>query len=151
VQSNNLLGELEALFQRLVHELPPDTANLRVHDGPGGRGGGVELTPTNPAAARISVLADDSAVYNFSFGLRSYWEFPFERRYRYDEKSVLAEIEEMSRAVLAGHCEETRGLVSISGRIHVGDYTYKTTTIPVFSLPRFGTRRYAPYAYRQEF
>jgi hypothetical protein len=106
---------------------------------------GVELTPTNAAAASISVHADDSAVFTFSFGLRSFWEFPFERRYRYDEKSVIAEIEEMSRAVLAGHCEETRGLVSVTGRIHVCDYTYKTTTIPVFRLPRFGTRRYAPY------
>jgi hypothetical protein len=51
----------------------------------------------------------------------------------------------MSRAVIAGHCEEIRGLVSITGRIYVGDYTYKTTTVPVLSLPRFGTRRYAPY------
>jgi hypothetical protein len=148
VQSTNLFGEVELLFQRLAQELPAHTANLRVYDVPGG-GGGIELTPTNPASATISVFADNSAVYTFSFGLRSYWEFPFERRYRYDEKSIIAEIEEMSRAVLAGHCEETRGLVSISGRIHVRDYTYKTTTLPIFRLPRFGTRRYAPYAPQQ--
>jgi hypothetical protein len=148
VQSTSLRGEVESLFQRLAQELPVHAANIRVYDVPGG-GGGVELTPTNPAAARISVFADDSAVYTFSFGLRSYWEFPFERRYRYDEKSVIAEIEEMSRAVLAGHCEEIRGLVSISGRIHVCEYTYKTTTLPIFRLPRFGTRRYAPYASQQ--
>lgn len=143
-QAKNVRGELEALFQRLADELPPDAANLRMYDVPGGAGGGVELTPTNPSAAKISVYSDDSAVYTFSFGLRSFWEFPYERRYRYDEKSVITEIEEMSRAVLAGHCEETRGLVSITGKIHVCDYTYKTTTIPVFSR-RFGTRRYAPY------
>ena len=148
VQSTSLRAEVESLFQRLAQELPAHAANIRAYDVAGG-GGGIELTPTNLGAARISVFADDSAVYTFSFGLRSYWEFPFQRRYRYDEKSVIAEIEEMSRAVLAGHCEEIRGLVSLSGWIHVCDYTYKTTILPIFRLPWFGTRRYAPYASQQ--
>ena len=108
------------------------------------------MTPSDSAAASFSVFADDASVYTFCFGLRSYWEFPYERRYRYDEKSVIAEIEEMSRAVMAGNCEEIRGLVSVAGRIHVGDYTYKTITIPVLRLRRFGTRRYAPYTSAQQ-
>ena len=140
MQSSNVRDDVEALLQRLAHELPVGAARLRIFEH------GVELTPANSAAAKFSVIADESAVYTFSFGSRSYWEFPYERRYRYDEKSVSTEIEEMSKAVIAGHCEEGRGLLSVSGRIYVGDYTYRTTTIPVLSLPRFGTRRYVPYS-----
>jgi hypothetical protein len=142
---SNTLPELEALLQRLVQELPPDAASFRVYGVPRGGGTVFELTPTDSAAAPFSVYTDGSELYTFSFGARSYWEFPYERRYRYDEKSAIVEIDEMSRAVIAGRCEETRRYVSITGRIYVENYTYKTVTIPVFSLRRFGTRRYAPY------
>lgn len=141
---SNTLGELQARFQGLVQDLPSDTAHRRVYEVSGGSGTVFELTPTNSAAAPFSVYASGSELYTFSLGARSFWEFPYERRYRHDEKSAAAEIEEMSKAVIAGCCEEIFGHISVTGRIYVGDYSYKTTTIPVFSLRR-RTCRYAPY------
>ncbi len=67
----------------------------------------------NPAAADFGVYLDDFDVYSFSFGQRSYWDFPYQRRYRNDEKGVLTDIEEMSRAVIAGNC--AKGLSCLGG------------------------------------
>jgi hypothetical protein len=116
--------------------------------GPVPRYGGtvVELNPTNLAAAHFGVHGDDAEVYSFSFGVRSQWEFPHERRYRKGEKDILTEIEEMSRAVIAGRCKGRRGWFSLNGSISVGDYTYKITNLPMLPIPPFWTRSYAPYA-----
>lgn len=143
---SDVVSELQSLFERLAAELPPEAASLRVYDHSLNGPKIIELVPSNPAAATFGVVADKEQVHSFSFGARSYWEFPYERRYRYDEKDVVSEIEEMSRAVIAGQCEETRGLISITGRIYVGDYTYKMTTIPCFTKPLCGSQRYAPYS-----
>jgi hypothetical protein len=105
----------------------------------------VDLKPANPRAADFGVHCDDFEIYSFSFGRLSQWEFPYERRYRNNEKDVVSEIEEMCRAVIAGNCEERRGWFSMRGRIYVGDYTYNVTNLPIFPKPPFGTRRYAPY------
>jgi hypothetical protein len=61
-------------------------------------------------------------------------------------KDVVTEIEEMSRAIMAGNCELARGPFSLTSKIHVGDYTYKVTDFPMFPIPPFWTRRYASYA-----
>jgi hypothetical protein len=91
------------------------------------------------------VVFDDKDIYSFSFSTRSYWEFPYERRYRKDEKTVVEEIEEMARAVIAGDCEEERGWFSLTGRIKVGEYTYSTTNLPMVPIPPFYLRHYEPY------
>jgi len=143
-----MLQEYVALFRRLVGELPPDTARLRVYEV--GKGGGtvVELRPTNPDAADLCVhLLDDTGEHvNFSFGRIATWELPFEGRHKKpDTAQLLAEVEQMCRAVIAGNCEERRGRFSITGRIYVGDYTYQV--VEMFLLPIRGitTHRYAPY------
>ena len=51
----------------------------------------------------------------------------------------------MSRAVIAGNGEVSRGRFSLTGRISVGDYTYEVTEMPMRPRPPFGTRRYSPY------
>lgn len=137
--------ELTELFGRLVRALPSGTAAVNVYQVRNNQGTVIELKPANATAASFGVHCDDSDVYSFSFGSQSQWEFPFERRYRKGEKDVLAEIEEMSRAVIEGRCEEKRGWFSLKGRISVGDYTYKVTNIPKLPIPPFWTRRYAPY------
>jgi len=52
----------------------------------------------------------------------------------------------MARAVIAGKCDETRGLFSLTSRVYVEGYTYKVVDLPMLPIPPFGTRRYAPYA-----
>jgi hypothetical protein len=139
-----LLSEITALFERLVAELPAGTAAVHVRQVSVGTVIGVK--PTNPASAFFRVLADDFELYSFAFARRAYWEFPWERRYRKGEKDVLTEIEEMARAVIAGKCEQRRGLFWLISKIHVGDYTYKVTSLPVLPIPPFWTRQYAPFA-----
>ncbi len=107
-------------------------------------GASILVKPTNPASADFGVHADDFELYSFGFGPRSQWEFPWERRYRNDEKDILAEVEEMARAVIAGNCELRRGLFWLTAKIHVGDYTYRVTDLPMFGIP-FSKRHYAPY------
>jgi hypothetical protein len=61
---------------------------------------------------------------------------------------VLAEIEEMARAVVAGNCEQERRRFSVVGRIKVEDYTCSVRDIPKFCKRPFGTRNYEPYSQR---
>jgi len=101
--------------------------------------------PANPACADFAVHVEDgSDIVDFSFGLAT-WEFPYERRYRNGGKDILTEIEEMSRALIAGNCEMRRRPFWATSCIHVGEYTYSVSDIPRFPIPPFGTRRYAPY------
>ena len=140
-----MLREIRELFERLVSELPPGTAAVNVTPVPKGGGTVVEIRPANAESADFGVHCDESDVFSFSFGKVSGWEWPYERRYRYDEKDTLAEVEEMSRAVIAGNCEEVRRWFSRTGRIFVEGYTYTMTDLPKIPRPPFGTTRYAPY------
>jgi hypothetical protein len=140
---DHLVAELTALFERLVAELPAGTA--AVHVAQVAAGTLISVKPTNPASADFGVHADDFELFSFGFGPRSQWEFPWERRYRNGEKDILTEIEEMSRAIIAGNCELKRGPFWLTGKIHVGDYTYKVTDLPMFPIPPFWRRYYAPF------
>jgi hypothetical protein len=138
-----LVAEITSLFERLVAELPAGTAAVHVRQVSAGTL--IDVKPTNPASSNFGVHADDFELYSFGFGPRSQWEFPWERRYRKGEKDILTEIEEMARAVIAGNCEQRRGPFSLVGKIRVGDYTYKVRDLPMFPIPPFWTRRYAPF------
>ncbi|MFY9746408.1 MAG: hypothetical protein WA891_11575 [Acidobacteriaceae bacterium] len=140
-----MLAELTALFQQLVDELPAGAASIKLSPETERRPAVISLLPTNPAAADFGVVFYGSDVHSVGFGIHQ-WEFPYERRYRKGEKDVLAEIQEMARAVVAGNCEQERRRFSITGRIDVGDYIYSVGDIPKFCKPPFGTRRYAPYS-----
>jgi hypothetical protein len=137
------VAEITALFEHLVAELPAGIAAVHVRQVSAGTL--IDVKPTNPASAAFGVHADDFELYSFGFGPRSQWEFPWERRYRKGEKDVLTEVEEMARAVIAGNCEQRRGPFWLVGKIHVGDYTYKVTDLPMFPISPFWTRRYAPF------
>ncbi len=141
-----MVKRLTELFARLAAELPPGTASLSVYDVQGGYGTVVELRPANPACADFSVHVEDgSDIVDFSFGLAT-WEFPYERRYQNGEKDIITEIEEMSRAVTSGNCEvRRRRPFWATSFIHVGEYTYSVSDLPMFPIPPFRTLRYAPY------
>jgi len=140
-----MIKRLTELFGRLAAELPPGTASLNVYDVPGGQGTILELRPANPACAGFGIHGEEmSDIIDFYFG-RATFEFPYERRYQNGEKDIITEIEEMSRAVIAGNCEVKRRPFWATSCIHVGEYTYRVSDIPVFSIPPFGTLRYAPY------
>jgi hypothetical protein len=140
-----MVKRLIELFERLAAEFPLGTASMNVYDVQGGQGTVVELRPANPACADFSVHVEDgSDILDFSVGLAT-WEFPYERRYRNGEKDIVTEIEEMSLAVVAGNCEVRRRPFWATSCIHVGEYTYSVSDLPMFPIPPFGTRRYAPY------
>jgi hypothetical protein len=140
-----MVKRLTELFERLAAELPPGTASLNVYDVQRGKGTVVGLRPANPACADFGVHAEDiSDIVDFFFG-QATWEFPYERRYQNGEKDIITEIEEMSRAVIAGNCEVKRRPFWATSCIHVGEYTYSVSDLPMFPIPPFGTRRYAPY------
>ena len=137
-----LVSEITALFERLVAELPAGTAAVHVRQVSAGTV--IDVKPANPASANFGVHVDDFELYSFGIGTKSQWEFPWERRYRNDEKNVLTEIEEMSRAIISGNCELERGLFWLTAKIHVGNYTYRVTDLPMFGIP-FSKRHFAPY------
>jgi hypothetical protein len=140
-----VVAEVTTLFERLVSELSTGLAAVTVRQSPRAMATAIDVTPTNPTSANFGVFADEAQLYSFSFGPMSQWEFPWERRYRKGEKDELTEIEEMSRAVIAGRCELTRGPFWLTGKIYVGDYTYKMTDLPMLPIPPFWRRHYAPY------
>ena len=140
-----MLKQLTELFERLAAELPPGTASVSVYAVLGGQGTVVALKPVNPECADLGVhFEEGSNIVDFSFG-RATWEFPYERRYRNGGKDIITEIEEMSRAIIAGNCDEKRRPFWTTSCIHVGEYTYSVSTVPMFPIPPFGTLRYAPY------
>jgi len=142
-----MLEEVKAVLEHLLAELPPDSARLNVYRVAKNDGAVIELIPTNPNAASIEVHVDDGADYvDLSFGERGgTWELPLESRYKNADKSqMLAEVEEMCRAVIAGRCRTSRGAFWLTSRIDVGDFTYKLTDCPMFGIP-FSKRVYAPY------
>ena len=141
---DGIAADVKSLLERLVAELPAGTASVHAHLLPRDVVNAIEVKPNNPASSDFRVLADEKQVYVFGFGPVSNWEFPWERRYRKGEKDVLTEIEDMSRAIIAGNCELRRGLFWLTAQIHVGDYTYKVTDLPMFGIP-FSKRNYEPY------
>ena len=137
---DDLVADVKSLLEHLVAELPTGTATVHAHTLPRDSMSAIEAKPNNPASTDFRVLVDETRVHVFGFGPVSNWEFPWERRYRKDEKDVLTEIEEMSRAIIAGNCELRRGLFWLTARIQVGDYTYRVTDMPMFGIP-FTTSR----------
>ena len=140
-----MVAEVTTLFERLVSELPVGVAAVTVLPSPRNGITAIHVRPTNPASVDFGVIADEAKLYSFGFGAMSQWEFPWERRYRKGEKDEIIEVEEMSRAIMAGRCELRRGPFWITGKIYVGDYTYRMTDLPMLPIPPFWKRHYAPY------
>jgi hypothetical protein len=141
-------GELIALLQNLLAELPPDTASLEVTRVSGGVV--VLLKPTNPAAASVRTHAENGfGLIDFSFGeYEPTWELPFEGyNPRPSKNELLREVEAMCKAVMAGCCEHTRGFLNVAGTIQVGSRPYRVRHMFVWSLkpPFKRTRKYEPY------
>ena len=135
------------LFERLVAELPVGTARVNEYRVPKNDGTVIEILPANQACASFRVHLDDGIdLVDFSFGRIGTWELALEgRNRRASAEDLLAEVEQMARAVIAGNCDEQRGLFSLTSRIYVADYTYRVVDLPMLPIPPFGVRTYAPY------
>jgi hypothetical protein len=144
---NSMVKQLCVLFDRLLAELPQGAAKLNVYCVPKGDGTVIEMIPSNHESASFGVHVDDGVgLVDFSFGRIGTWELPQEGRNRKPSaEQLLLEVEQMSRSVIAGNCEETRNLFSLTSRIHVEGYTYKMVDSPMLPIPPFGTRKYAPF------
>ena len=146
-RQSDMVEKLRVLFERLAAELPSDSARLNIYRVPKGDGTVIELLPANRDSASFGVHVDDDGIdyLDFSFGRIGTWELPQEGRNRKaSAEQLLLEVEQMSRAVIAGKCEETRGLFWLTSKIHADGYTYKMVDMPMFAIP-FRTRTYAPY------
>jgi hypothetical protein len=139
--------QLRVLFDRLLAELPQGAAKLNVYRVPKGDGTVIEIIPSNHESASFGVHMEDGLdLVDFSFGRMATWELPQEgRNRRPSAEQLLSEVEQMSRAVIAGKCEETRNLFSLTSRIHVDGFTYRMVDLPMLPIPPFGARRYAPF------
>jgi hypothetical protein len=143
-----MLEQLQLLFDRLLVELPQGAAKINVYRVHKDDGTVIEFLPANRHSASFGVHVDDKGVgyLDFSFGRIGTWELPQEgRNQKASAEQLLLEVEQMSRAVIAGKCEETRGLFSLTSRIHVDGYTYRVVDLPMLPIPPFGTRKYAPF------
>jgi hypothetical protein len=141
------LNNSECCGDRLLAELPQGAAKLNVYRVPKGDGTVIEIIPSNHESASFGVHAEDGVdLVDFSFGRIGTWELPHEGRNRKPSaEQLLLEVEQMSRAVIAGKCEETRNLFSLTSRIHVDGYTYRVVDLPMLPIPPFGIRKYAPF------
>jgi hypothetical protein len=141
------LEQLQVLFDRLLAELPQGAARLNVYRVPKGDGTVIEIIPTNRESASFGVHVDDGVdLVDFSFGRIGTWELPHEgRNRRPTAEQLFSEVEQMSRAVIAGKCEETRNLFFLTSRIYVDGFTYRMVDLPMLLIPPFGTRTYAPF------
>jgi hypothetical protein len=147
-RQSDMFEKLRVLFERLVAELPSDTARLNIYRVPKGDGTVIELLPTNRDSASYGVHVDDDGIdyLDFSVGRIGTWELPQEGRNRKaSAEQLLLEIEQMSRAIIAGKCEETRGPFWLTSKIYADGYTYKMVDMPMLPILPFRTRRYAPY------
>ncbi len=141
--------ELVRLFKQLQAELPPEAASLSIKRTKR-NGVIVTLNSKNPAAASISAHAENGlALVDFSFGdYGPTWELPIEgQNPRACKQEVLQEVQEMSKAVMAGNCEHKRGFLSVTGIVQVLGHSYKITNMLEFHpKPRLhGTRTYESY------
>jgi hypothetical protein len=146
-----MVEKVRMLFDNLLAELPPNTARLNAYRVPKGDGTVIELLPANRESASFGVHLDDGVdLVDFSFGRLGTWELPLEGRNRNaTAEQVLLEVEQMCRAVIVGNCEDSRGLFSLTSKIHVDGYTYKVVDSPMLPIPPFRTLRYAPYVSSQ--
>lgn len=130
-------------------ELPASTARINFYRVRGGYGSVVEVLPSNAKSASFGVPVDDGVEYvDFSFGRIGTCELPDEgRSHQAGAVQLVQEVEQMARAVIAGKCDETRGLFSLTSRVYVQGYMYKVVDLPMLPIPPFGTRRYAPYLF----
>ena len=128
--------DIVLLLKRLSSELPSGVATLRIlPTTPPGYGVAVSLEPQNPEAAAVWMHARSGfGRVDFGFGLWGpTWELPVEgENPAAIKKEVLAELEQMCRAVVQGHCSHKRGFISITGRLTVGDRPYRITDLLVF-------------------
>jgi hypothetical protein len=143
-----MIEQLRSLFEMLVAELPDGTAKVRFYRVPRGDGSVIEVLPANQKSASFAVHVDAGVEYvDFRFGRIGTWELPGEgRNHEARAEQLVQEVEQMARAVIAGNCDETRGLFSLTSRVYVAGYTYKVADLPMLPIPPFGTRRYAPYS-----
>src|SRR5215469_6433718 len=147
-----MLEPFKSLFEMLVAELPPGSARVNVYRVPRGDGTVIEVLPANKKSAPFGVHLDDGGAgyLDFSFGRIGTWELPHEgRNDKAEVKQLVVEVEQMSRAVIAGSWDETRRLFALTSRIYVDGFTYKVVNLPMLLLPPFGTRRFAPYVSSQ--
>ena len=140
--------QFKSLFEKLVAELPVGTAKVNIYRVPRGDGLVIEVLPANQQSASFGVHLDDGVKdVDFSFGRIGTWELPQEGRNREaGPEQLIQEVEQMARAVIAGKCDETRGLFSLTSRVYVEGHTYRVVDLPMLPIPPFGTCRYAPYA-----
>jgi len=144
-------SELVALLKQVLASLPSNRASLEVKGARrNGEGMIAVLKPKKSGAASIVAHAENGPpLVDFSFGdYEPTWELPIEgHNPKANRKELLQEVEEMCRAVIAGNCEHKRGLLSIRGRIQVGDRQYRVTDMLVFrpTPPLHGIRKYEPY------
>ena len=144
-----MIEKFKSLFEALVAELPAGTARVNVYRVPRGDSSVVEVLPSNQKSASFGVHVDDGVEYlDFSFGRIGTWELPQEgRNHRAEAEQLVQEVEQLARAIIAGKCDETRGLFSLTSRVYVEGYTYKVVDLPLLPIPPFGARHYAPYAF----
>jgi hypothetical protein len=124
-----------ALLQRLLAELPSGIASLDVKAVSAGTL--AVLKPTNRASACITTHAENGLpLIDFSFGeYAPTWELPLEGHNRNaNKRQLLLEVEELCRAVIAGHCEHTRGFLSVSGEIRVEGRPYRVREMLVWRV-----------------
>ncbi len=141
--------ELISLLEDLRKTVPSNAASVEVRPA---NGGGILaiLKPTNPAAASVTAHAENGfSQIDVSFGKHvPTWELPFfGRSPNPGKKELLQEVEQFCRAVIAGHCEHTRGVLSVVGKIDIGGESYKVRHFFYLRTnPRLrGTQKYDPY------
>jgi hypothetical protein len=137
--------KLRLMFERLLSELPPETAALRMRRTTKNDGAVFELIPSNDRAATIFVHAEDNFdLVDFSFGDSGTWELPSEgRNPNTGADGTLLEVEDMCRAVMAGNCVCQQGWLLSGSRIFVDGFVYAVRYIRFSRKAR--TRTYVRY------
>jgi hypothetical protein len=150
-QYRNIEEAIVELFERLLNQLPANTAALDTRRvGDRNEGILVTLRPHNPKSASIWAHAENGlGLVDFGFGeWGPTWELPVEgHNPRADRTELLQEVEQLCKAVMSGRCRHKRGFLTITGSIEVGNRPYRITDMLVFHPrpPLRGTRVYEPY------
>jgi hypothetical protein len=122
----NIEADLNSAIEQVVAELPRGAARLEKKRGKDG-GIALNIIPSNPHAAPMGAHAENgSELVDFWFGeFGTTWELPIEGQNPGATKTeVLAEVQQLCRAVLDGRCEERIGLFWTAGIIYVAGETY---------------------------
>ena len=151
---NNIEAELRSAIEQVIAKLPQGSAHLESKPG---KDGGIVVTviPADPHAAAMGGHAENGLdLVDFWFGeFGTTWELPIEGQNPHGtEAEVLAELQQLCRAVIDGHCEERIGLLSTVGIIHVAGETYGIRNFFYLYWRRFFSgkhrTRYRPYSRR---